>query len=253
MELENTELLKLIVVSWRYYLLVIVGWVRAELLQSYKTKTEDPKYLAVCSWVRVSRSITGSLGCVPTSNLQYSPRQKTMFWGWALDKRQKKKSKKMRPTRHLWGDAGAKYFHTAGVIIPDNNLVNLQFCNLLSFPQLCKSKWWFHESLQRIDKFISRVGKESPQGVGEGREAKLLSLSLTVACTYLSLTVSQSVKVKLYRWTSHIGSCTHDRGWWAGTWSEIKYFLKHEVPTCGWTGMLEETGSWAARWCRWTA
>ena len=97
----------------------------------------------------------------------------------------------MRLTRHLWGDAGAKYFHTAGVIIPDNNLVNLQFCNLLSFPQLCKSKWWFHESLQRIDKFISRVGKESPQGVGEGREAKLLSLSLTVACTYLSLTVSQ--------------------------------------------------------------
>ena len=52
----------------------------------------------------------------------------------------KKSKKKMRLTRHLWGDAGAKYFHTAGVIIPDNNLVNLQFCNLLSFPQLCKSK-----------------------------------------------------------------------------------------------------------------
>ena len=113
-ELENTELLKIIVVSWRYYLLVIVGWARAELLQSYKTKTEDPKYLAVCSWVRVSRSITGSLGCVPTSNLQYSPRQKTMFWGWALNKRQKEKGNFRRkvkknetnttPVGRRWGE-----------------------------------------------------------------------------------------------------------------------------------------------------
>ena len=37
--------------------------------------------LAVWSWVRVSRSMTGSRGWVPTSKRQYSPRQNTMFWG----------------------------------------------------------------------------------------------------------------------------------------------------------------------------
>ena len=46
-----------------------------------RRKNQNLVDLAVWSWVRVSRSMTGSRGWVPTSKRQYSPRQNTMFWG----------------------------------------------------------------------------------------------------------------------------------------------------------------------------
>ena len=56
-------------------------WHKKSIMQKYSTLKPGGGYLAVWSWVRVSRSMTGSRGWVPTSNLQYRPRQNTMFCG----------------------------------------------------------------------------------------------------------------------------------------------------------------------------
>jgi len=59
----------------------------AELIKLFNPSTRFVKCfawsskLAVWSWVKVSRSITGSRGWVPLSNLQYNPLQNLIFWG----------------------------------------------------------------------------------------------------------------------------------------------------------------------------